>query len=137
VFPRELMVELLDACLSRGVFVISDEIYTDISFEVASTSALELVGARKDAKETLPLLAVVSGVSKAYAMTGFRVGWTRADPALVTLLTKLQEPVVSCVSGFAQAGAEAAVRGTAVVRVITPNYPSSGARVAAVRARHA
>lgn len=56
-------------------------------------------------------LAVVAGVSKGYAMTGFRVGWTRCHSKLAKVLTKLQEPMVSCGSAFAQYAAVAALQG--------------------------
>jgi aspartate aminotransferase len=46
-----------------------------------------------------------------YAMTGYRVGWTRCAPALAAQLTKLQEPLVSCASSFSQLAACAALTG--------------------------
>ena len=50
-------------------------------------------------------------MSKAYAMTGFRVGFTRAVPEYVELATKLQEPLVSCGVAFAQMAAVDALDG--------------------------
>ena len=47
-------------------------------------------------------LMVVSGVSKSHAMTGFRTGWLRGSRELVAVVTKLQEPFISCCVPFAQ-----------------------------------
>ena len=57
------------------------------------------------------LTMIVSDVAKAYAMTGFRVGWLVAAPELIELGSKLQEPYLSCGVPFAQAAAEAVLRG--------------------------
>jgi aspartate/methionine/tyrosine aminotransferase len=53
----------------------------------------------------------ISGVSKSYAMTGWRIGWAITNPELVALSGKIQEAIVSCPSAVSQAAAEAAVRG--------------------------
>jgi len=50
-------------------------------------------------------------MSKSYAMTGFRVGFTRAAPDYIELASKLQEPLVSCGVGFAQMAAVEALDG--------------------------
>jgi aspartate/methionine/tyrosine aminotransferase len=87
------------------------EIYGDITFDAPHTCAAEfdpsegVTGAESH-------LAVVSGVSKSYAMTGYRVGWARCSPQMARCVSKLQEPVVSCGVPFAQAGAVAALRHT-------------------------
>ena len=44
-------------------------------------------------------------------MTGYRIGWTRCSATLVKLLTKLQEPLVSCASSFNQHAAAEALNG--------------------------
>ncbi|KAJ1430399.1 aminotransferase class I and II [Ochromonadaceae sp. CCMP2298] len=56
-------------------------------------------------------IAIVSGVSKGYAMTGFRVGWTRTSPFVAAQMTKIQEPLVSCATAFSQTAAAAALNG--------------------------
>ena len=43
-------------------------------------------------------------------MTGFRIGWTRCSPELKDCITKIQEPLVSCSTAFAQIGAAAALK---------------------------
>jgi aspartate/methionine/tyrosine aminotransferase len=63
--------------------------------------------ARFDAERVI----TVSGVSKSYAMTGWRIGWAITNPELVALCGKIQEALVSCPPAISQAAAEAAVRG--------------------------
>jgi aspartate/methionine/tyrosine aminotransferase len=58
----------------------------------------------------LERLIVVNSLSKAYRMTGWRVGWVAGPPGLVRSMTVLQEFAVSCVSGIIQAAATAAWR---------------------------
>jgi aspartate/methionine/tyrosine aminotransferase len=53
----------------------------------------------------------VSGVAKAFSMTGFRVGWLHGPPALISVAAKMAEVFLSCGVPFAQAAAEAALRG--------------------------
>jgi aspartate/methionine/tyrosine aminotransferase len=106
-FPRELIGSILSLAKSRGIYVISDEIYSAITYENKHISVMEFEGSAPDTST----VAVISGVSKAYSMTGFRVGWTRASKDLVTSLSKLQEPIISCGVPFSQWAALAAITG--------------------------
>eukprot|EP01036_Dinobryon_divergens_P025069 gene25069-33582_t len=106
VFPPSLLRDIIELCQKRGVFVISDEIYSDIVFEGEHVSAASFTANQSDC-----LLAVVAGVSKGYAMTGYRVGWARCSSMLVEQLSKMQEPIVSCGVPFAQEAAIAALTG--------------------------
>lgn len=109
VFSLELLQAFSNFATDKEIFLISDEIYSDIVFEPAISGT----GARAgeiwapsilQTKHTPERTILIGGVSKNYSMTGFRVGWLRADEKVATLVSKLQEPVVSCgvaVSQFA------------------------------------
>lgn len=101
VFPGALMAAFSDLARRRGVYLISDEIYEDIVFEGTHVSAATYGPEDR--------VFVVSGVSKSYAMTGWRLGWLVVPPALAAVATGLQEPVTSCASTIAQKAAEAAL----------------------------
>ena len=103
VFPRALMAELGQVSRQTGSYLISDEIPEDIVFEGEHVSAAEAASPDR--------LFVVSGVSKTYAMTGWRLGWLICPPDLATIAAGLQEPVTSCASTIAQKAAEAALAG--------------------------
>lgn len=74
---REFM-QILRWALARNIFVLSDEIYDQIVFPPAvATSAITWFAHCPE------LVAVVNGLSKSYAMTGWRVGFTAAHPDLI------------------------------------------------------
>ena len=103
VFPRALMGELMAHAKSSGIYVISDEVYEDIVFEGEHVSAGSLGAADR--------VFVVSGASKSFAMTGWRLGWLVCPPGLAPVAVALQEPVTSCASTIAQKAGEAALAG--------------------------
>ncbi|MBM3278605.1 MAG: pyridoxal phosphate-dependent aminotransferase [Candidatus Handelsmanbacteria bacterium] len=103
VYDAALMRQLMEFANRRDLYVLSDEIYGDIVFDQAHASALSC---DPDGRAL-----IISGMSKSYAMTGFRVGFTRARPEYIELAAKLQEPFVSCGSGFSQLAAAEALDG--------------------------
>lgn len=90
----------------RGLYVLSDEIYEDIVFEGQHESLL--------AEGLTERSLLVSGVSKSYAMTGWRIGWLVASESLINSTSKLIEPLTSCPVTVSQLAAEAALRGPQV-----------------------
>ncbi|MGW9112627.1 aspartate transaminase [Microbacterium sp. NPDC055683] len=88
------------------VSVLSDEIYSEISFTGAPAPSLAAV-----APDLRHRVLVVSGVSKSYAMTGWRLGYAAGDPALVKAINTLQSQTSSCPSSISQAAAAAALSG--------------------------
>lgn len=88
------------------VSVLSDEIYSEISFTAAPAPSLAAV-----APDLRHRVLVVSGVSKSYAMTGWRLGYAVGDPALVGAINTLQSQTSSCPSSISQAAAAAALEG--------------------------
>jgi aspartate aminotransferase/aminotransferase len=103
VFSAALMADIAEIVRASGIYLVSDEIYEDIVFEGEHVSAARFTPADR--------LFVVSGFSKTYAMTGWRVGWLVCPPELAAIATGLQEPVTSCASSIAQKAAEAALAG--------------------------
>ncbi|MGB4777241.1 aspartate transaminase [Microbacterium sp.] len=89
-----------------AVSVLSDEIYREISF--TGEAAPSLVSVAPDLRHRV---LVVNGVSKAYAMTGWRIGYAAGDPALITAINTLQSQTSSCPSSISQAAAVAALSG--------------------------
>ena len=103
VTPPELMEGLMDFARRHDLYVLSDEIYGEVVFDHEHTSALSY--------DTDERALIVTGMSKTYAMTGYRVGFTRARRDYIELATKLQEPIVSCGVGFAQLAAAEGLEG--------------------------
>ena len=103
VLPVEVMKRLADFAKRHGIYVISDEIYEDIIFEGEHVSA-----ARFGLDDQLFL---VSGASKTYAMTGWRLGYVICPENLAPVAAALQEPVASCASSVSQKAYEVALAG--------------------------
>lgn len=122
VFPAQLMRDLVELCARHDLWMLSDEVYDEMLLddEARHTAAASLDEAGR--------VVTVYSFSKIYAMTGWRVGYAVAPPAIAELLRTLQEPQVSCASTISQKAAEAALRG--------PRQPIE-AMVEAYRARRA
>ncbi len=105
VYSRDEMAALA-AVLERApqVWVIADEIYQHLSF-VPFLSFAEAVPALRD--RTL----IVNGVSKAYSMTGWRIGWGIGPGELIRAMTAVQGQSTSGACSVAQAAALAALTG--------------------------
>lgn len=102
---REFM-HIMRWALARNIFVLSDEIYDQLVFEPARmTSAITWFAHCPE------LVAVVNGLSKSYAMTGWRVGFAAAHPEIIKKMTSLQGHSLSNVCSVAQKAALAALEG--------------------------
>lgn len=101
-------VEELDAiarwCRDRGIWLISDEIYRNIHHDgdAGAPGILDLPA------ESLGDFVLVDGASKSYAMTGWRIGFTYADPAVAKEFTALQSQMTSNAATPSQMAALAA-----------------------------
>jgi aspartate aminotransferase len=103
VVPADLAVELVAFAERRGLWLVSDECYDQIAFDDTFASPMAVAPS--------PRIISAYSFSKVYAMTGWRVGYCVAPPEVAATLTRLQEPVVSCVNAPAQLGALAALTG--------------------------
>jgi aspartate aminotransferase len=110
--PDELRA-ILDLAAARGWWVISDEIYVRIAYDAPAMGAFD-VATRRDN------LVVVNGVAKAYAMTGWRIGWTVAPPAVSKAMNAFQSHTTSNAATVSQYAAHAALTlGAPVEQAVT------------------
>jgi aspartate aminotransferase len=87
------------------VNVLADEIYQHILY----TGKHETLAQFPELEDRL---IIINGVSKAYAMTGYRIGWMAShDKELITAVKRLQGQTISCATTIAQKAAEAAYAG--------------------------
>lgn len=93
---------LVDFCRRHDLWLISDEIYEHIVF-----GAPHISPARFAPERTI----TVSGFSKTYAMTGWRLGYTVAPREVAAVITKLQEPLISSTNSLTQKAGVAALNG--------------------------
>lgn len=98
--------ELAKVLERHDVFVITDEIYGELVYD-----GFEHVSLAKLAPGLADRLIVVDGVSKSYAMTGWRIGWSIAPPHVAKALAKVQGQSTTNPTAVAQAAAQAALLG--------------------------
>lgn len=104
VYRRETVQAIVDICERHDLFLLSDECYDQVVFDGEHVSPAKF--------DTSGRVLTVTSVSKAYAMTGWRIGFLIApDRRFADLVAKVQEPVVACASAVAQKAAEAALLG--------------------------
>lgn len=90
----------------HGVWVLSDEIYEHLTYGGVEATSMSIA-----APEVMDWYVHVNGVSKTYAMTGWRVGWLIAPPAVAKAAASLQSHLSSNVANVSQIAALTALRG--------------------------
>jgi aspartate aminotransferase len=105
-YSREELEKLAPIVLQHGLTVISDDIYYRIMFQGQSWVNLSMVGDDLR-KQTI----IVNGVSKTYAMTGWRIGYLAGPAEVVGAVTKIQSQSTSNPNSIAQKAAVAALMG--------------------------
>lgn len=105
VYSKEELQGLVNVIAKYpNILVLADEIYEHINFTGSFTSLGTF-------KEIADRVVIINGVSKAYAMTGWRIGYCAAPLAIAKACTKLQGQYTSGSSSIAQKAAEAAYTG--------------------------
>ncbi|MCC6430133.1 MAG: pyridoxal phosphate-dependent aminotransferase [Gemmatimonadaceae bacterium] len=102
VYSRDELSAILVLAAERGWWVIADEIYMRIAYDGPAASVLSLAPTREN-------LIVINGVAKAYAMTGWRIGWSIAPVALTKSMTAFQSHTTSNPAAVSQYAALAAL----------------------------
>jgi len=105
-YTREELEKLAPIVLQHGLTVISDDIYYRILFQGQPWVNLSMVGDDLR-KQTI----IVNGVSKTYAMTGWRIGYLAGPAEVVAAVTKIQSQSTSNPNSIAQKAAVAALTG--------------------------
>ncbi len=110
---RETLMNLADLAEKYGLFILSDEIYHELTYEGEEISALEVT----------EQAFVFNGFSKAYAMTGWRLGYVIAPKSFVRPLQKIQQNLFICAANFTQhAGVAALIKGKSFVEKMRREY---------------
>jgi aspartate aminotransferase len=106
VYAREELQALAEVAVQHGIFVLSDEIYEKLVYDGVEHVSIAALG--EDIKD---LTIVVNGVSKAYAMTGWRIGYAGASAEIINGMNKVQMQEVSHPSSISQKAAVEALDG--------------------------
>lgn len=104
VYSKTELADITTLAAERGWWIVSDEIYREISYNGPAMSMLSVA-------PSLDTLVVVDGVAKSFAMTGWRIGWSVAPSALTRSMTALQSQTTSNAATLSQHAALAALNG--------------------------
>lgn len=105
VYSQGEIEELADVIRQTGIYVISDEIYEKVLYEGAKHFSIGCIKAIHDQVIT------VNGVSKTYAMTGWRIGYLGGPKQIVEAAAKVQSQTTSNATSISQRAAIAALTG--------------------------
>jgi len=106
VYPPDDVEAIGRWCVEHDIWVITDEIYEHLTYGEHTFASMPVL-----VPELAERCIVVNGVAKAYAMTGWRVGWSIAPVDVTKKMVSLQSHTTSNVSNVAQVAALAAVSG--------------------------
>jgi aspartate aminotransferase len=109
VYTKEELEELVKIIEEANIFVISDEIYEKLIYEGSHISIASL---NEKIKE---LTILVNGMSKAYAMTGWRIGYTASSLEIAKVMSNIQSHTTSNPNSIAQYASVAALSGDETV----------------------
>lgn len=103
IMEREDLVKIAEIVKKHDLFVISDEIYAELTYKSKHVSIASLPGMRD---RTI----IINGFSKAYAMTGWRLGYALAPKVICEQMTKIHQFAIMCAPTNSQYAAIDAVR---------------------------
>ncbi|MCP4685354.1 MAG: aminotransferase class I/II-fold pyridoxal phosphate-dependent enzyme, partial [bacterium] len=108
VYSAEFIQEIVEFCEKKGIYLIMDDIYQKLIFD--NRKQVSCYDYSRDDSDSNKLI-VVNGVSKAYAMTGFRIGWSIANKKVNSALLNVAAQNTSCPSVILQSAATGALDG--------------------------
>jgi len=104
VMQQQDLQPVIDLAIDHDIWILSDEIYDCLVYEGKHVSVMSL-------PNTAERTIYINGFSKAYAMTGWRLGYAVAPVELIAEINKIQQASTTCAAGFVQAAGVAALRG--------------------------
>ncbi|MEP6936542.1 MAG: pyridoxal phosphate-dependent aminotransferase [Chthoniobacterales bacterium] len=106
VYTREELAAIVEIAAQEDIYILSDEIYEKLVYDETKHVSVASIS-----KEAYDLTITVNGFSKAYAMTGWRLGYMAAPEAIAKAAESIQSHSTSHPVSFAQRGALAALKG--------------------------
>ena len=103
VMRREDLEEIAQVCIEKDIYVLSDEIYSELTYGADHVSISSLPGMKE---RTL----LINGFSKSYAMTGWRLGYICGPQVIVKQMTKIHQFAIMCAPTNSQYAAVEALR---------------------------
>ncbi len=105
-YGKEALARIAQIAVERDIYVISDEIYEKLLYDGARHVSIASLG-----EEVKKRTVVINGVSKAYSMTGWRIGYAAGPAPLIKAMTSMQSQSTSNPTSISQAAAIEALTG--------------------------
>ena len=103
IMERKDLEDIAEVCIEKDIFVLSDEIYSELSYKGEHVSIASLPGMKE---RTI----LINGFSKAYAMTGWRLGYACGPKEIITQMTKIHQFAIMCAPTTSQYAAIEALK---------------------------
>lgn len=100
VYSKDELQAIADICVKNNIYVISDEIYEKLIYDIPEYTSIASLG-----REIYDLTITINGVSKAYSMTGWRIGYCAGSAEIVSYIQKFQDHSTSNPTSISQAAA--------------------------------
>ncbi len=115
VIPKSVLQDILDLAKAHDLWIISDEIYAELIYDEPFTSFASLEGAK-------PYCILLNGFSKAYAMTGWRLGYVCGSADFIQQAIKIHQYAALCAPIMAQYAAIEAIAQPEEVEKMRKSY---------------
>ncbi len=116
ILERSDLEDIAQVCIEHDIFVLSDEIYSELTYKGEHVSIACLPGMKERT-------VLINGFSKAYAMTGWRLGYAAAPAVIMEQMIKIHQFAIMCAPTTSQYAAVEALRnGDKDVRKMCESY---------------
>lgn len=107
VMDNKVLDAIYQLAVEHDLLILSDEIYQKLVYDFGER-ATTMLSIDKECERTI----IINGFSKAYSMTGWRLGYAVASPEIVQNMIRLQQNSTTCPTSFVQAAGIAALQGS-------------------------
>jgi aspartate aminotransferase len=104
VYNKKELEKIAEVCLKYNILIISDEIYEKLIYDGEKHISIASIS-----NKVREITVVINGVSKAYAMTGWRLGYAAGPTEIIKRASRIQSHITSCVNSMTQKAAVAAL----------------------------
>jgi aspartate aminotransferase len=105
IYSKDELSAIAKICVKHNIYVISDEIYEKLIYDTSEYTSIAALG-----KDIFDLTITVNGVSKAYAMTGWRIGYAAGPAEIMEYIKKFQDHTTSNPTSISQVAALQALK---------------------------
>lgn len=107
IYTKEELKQIADFAVEKNIYVVSDEIYEHLIYAEGE----EHVSIASFGEEIKKLTIIINGVSKSYAMTGWRIGYTASSKEIASIMSNIQSHATSNPCSISQVAAVEALNG--------------------------